>query len=1158
MQTYIPLIVGGIILLFILFGMIWGLIRGLKRTSFRLGWIFAFGVILFFVAPLVTMALMKMDISFLNINVNGQLVTSISELATYYLKQIPDFGEMLTEDPETLNIMLSLVALLLNSFVYVILFWLVKIVLWPIWAILSAIFIKKKNAKGEKKKKHAWWGLLVGAISGLFVGATTIMPVVGVASLATEIENSTKENYATTTTDENTGEEIIIYNGGVLTKLGAGEVVDILNYYNNSFVAKALKYTGIEFFQNASFSGLSSATLNNQRIVLKDEVKNMAVTFASVKNLQELGFNNLNQQKINELISASRILVNQMFNIKTLYALGDNLMPKVIDEILTNPEFIIQLPNTGEELFNQAIVDSVKELKKINFADVKNELINLLDIASLLNEKDIICKIANKEVTEAPDILKLFDETTLNNVTNKIFEMKTMMGFLPIVVNTSLNYVAEQLNVVDFEIDEEGATVEEVKNLFKNLTTTVLAINNSINYDSKYYITETTLPLVGELLNAVKNYGGLNQENYNKLVVATENRLRTEVNKLLSNVSADLADVKEEILKSINNLSEVSNFEADFTKINEVYDDVILVVEGINSSEPTIHYESVGKVLDCFKQTELFGKAVNPIIESGLEYFKTKIPTEYAELNDVVYNVKLNIKEVNSWQNELKQMESFVNTIQDIMAASDLKTALLNENSTLMAEFGASLNKLNNTVLFKNEIKPIVKIVLNQVENLSIENTDLLTETFAVVRTNIDKSNNVNWEHEFVVLKMLVNNLMELSDEGSTVTIEEIGETFDNIVKENCALINAEVINSILKTTITQFAGSTTDSEILDIVETLKTEIDNSENLNYKQELTALNSLFNELNNIDSSSSTFLVDFGRLLDSYDYETGTSKSVLVSGIRTKIVTLVINKVNTSTMDADMVTIINKIKNNASNITNFETEFTYLDEFVNEVENLTSVNVETFEFAKFGRMLDGYSTSVLLGNVRSDVVTFIVNKVTITNAEQQIQTAINEILQNTILMGKKAENGEITFETLFSELGQLKSQTDNFANITFTKDNYDVSQFGTMLDNLNSLNIVPTISSVRIAKFITGKFVGENGIKQFIKDYSTHEAKDEIDNTINEVMSQIINIDTSYQNYITSYEQNENPTTEFNFTNDFNEINTIASTMVEKLKQYSLWG
>ena len=1157
MISYIPWIVGGVFLLFVLAGMIWGLIRGLKKSAFRASWVIVTAVIVFFLAPVITVALMKMDISFLNINIDGVALTSLNELAAHYLKQIPDFGEMLTENPETLEIMVKLVSLLLNAFIYVILFWLAKIILWPIWAILSAVLIKKKNKDGEKKKKHAWWGLLVGTVLGLFVGGTTLMPVMGVVNLATEVEKTSQKTYLTEETDENGNVVEVEKRGGFISQYAGDEVVEILNTYNNSFVAKAFKYTGIEFLSNAAFTALSTTKIDGETTVLKDELKSVILTFDTVQTLQKMGFKDLTQDKVTELIKVARRLVNQMFDIKILSVVGDNLLPVVIDEIIENPEFIIQIPSTGTPSLDEGIKEGILELKDVRFKELRDEFLLILNIADMLNEKDIICKVVNKEIETPEQVLNLLDSYTVEKVTDEMLKMKTASGILPVAINTAFIYAAEMLEVDNFEINKEGATTEEVKTFFKTLTNTVFALANSINFDSKFYVTETSLPLAGKLLNAVKNYGGLTEQNYVNLVNALETKIQTQLSSAMEGVPADFANIKDEVVSAISRLSDVNNLETELTTINAAYSEIFEVIDAMSQEEPELLLPQIGKILDCFKQTELLGESITPIMESGIDYLKTSIPQDFADLNPVFDKVKNNVPDVNNWQTELTLVESFVDVIQDIFAASDLKTALLSENSTLMSNLGASLNTLKQSVLFGKEIKQIVTSVLDQIKNIEIENADMLTESFNVVKQNIEKVTEINWKTEFETLKVLINNLMELADESSQTSIEQIGETFDNIIELNSVLINRKVINAILKTTINQFAGSVEpESDLENIINKIKQSIDANQTLSYKQELTALNSLFNEITNIDTSTMNF-EQFGRLLDSYDATNGTMKSVVVSAIRPDIVIMVINKLDTSSFDPEMIEIVNEIKNNVQNITSYETELKKLDEFVSEVENLKTIDINTFNFEGFGEMLDGFNDSVLLSSIRSNVLTFIVDKVEIESNEAEINSAISDILNNTKQLGNQAEQGTILFKTIFKEIGSLKTELDKFGNITFTKDNYNVSGFGTLIKNLDDLNIVPTIASVRIAKCVTGKIIGPNGFKSLVPDYSSSPYKDAIDQAYNQAMAKFEEVDNKYKAFITSYEANENPTTTFNFVSDFNELNTVINSVVEALTQAGLW-
>ncbi len=1157
MISYIPWIVGGVFLLFVLAGMIWGLIRGLKKSAFRAGWVIVTAVIVFFLAPVITVALMKMDLSFLNINIDGVALTSLNEIAAHYLKQIPDFGEMLTENPETLEIMVKLVSLLLNAFIYVILFWLAKIILWPIWAILSAVLIKKKNKDGEKKKKHAWWGLLVGTVLGLFVGGTTLMPVMGVVNLATEVEKTSQKTYLTEETDENGNVVEVEKQGGFISQYAGDEVVEILNAYNNSFVRNAFKYTGIEFLSNAAFTALSTTKIDGETIVLKDELKSVILTFDTVQTLQKMGFKNLTQDKVTELIKMARRVVNQVFDIKILSVVGDNLLPLVIDEIIENPEFIIQIPSTGTPSLDEGIKEGIVELRDVKFKELRDELLLILNIADMLNEKDIICKVINKEIETPEQVLNLLDSYTVEKVTDEMLKMKTASGILPVAINTAFSYAAEMLEVENFEIDKEGATTEEVKTFFKTLTNTVFALANSMDFDSKFYVTETSLPLAGKLLNAVKNYGGLTEQNYVNLVNALETKIQTQLSSAMEGLPADFADIKDEVISAISRLSDVNNLETELTTINGAYSEIFEVIDAMSQEEPELLLPQIGKILDCFKQTELLGESITPIMESGIDYLKTSIPQDFEDLNPVFDKVKNNVPDVNNWQTELTLVESFVDVIQDIFAASDLKTALLSENSTLMSNLGTSLNTLKQSVLFGKEIKQIVTSVLDQIKNIEIENADMLTESFNVVKQNIEKATEINWKTEFETLKVLINNLMELADESSQTSIEQIGETFDNIIELNSVLINRNVLNTILKTTITQFAGSVEpESDLENIINKIKQSIDENQTLSYKQELTALNSLFNEITNIDTSTMNF-EQFGILLDSYDATNGTMKSVVVSAIRPDIVIMVINKLDTSSFDPEMIEIVNEIKNNVQNIVSYQTELKKLDEFVSEVENLKTIDINTFNFEGFGEMLDSFNDSVLLSSIRSNVLTFIVDKVEIESNEAEINSAISDILNNTKQLGNQAEQGTILFKTIFKEIGSLKTELDKFGNITFTKDNYNVSGFGTLIKNLDDLNIVPTIASVRIAKCVTGKITGSNGFVSLIPDYSSSPYKDAIDKVYNQAMAKFEEVDNKYRAFITSYEANENPTTTFNFVSDFNELNTVINSVVEALTQAGLW-
>ena len=1147
MEKYVPLIIGGVMFLFVLFGLFWGLIRGLKKSGFRAVWILTCAVILFFLTPLITKWLMNLNLGFLSIKVNGVPANSVRELIEVVISQIPNYGQILAKSPDTINLLIALVGLFINAFVYVICFWLVKIALWPLWVILSAIFIKKKNAKGEKKPKRRLFGGLVGGVTGLFVGATTLMPIMGVVGMVNEVEKDTYETYTKVVINQETGlKEEQEFKGGQITQLLGEDVFKYINAYNDSFVSKMLKYTGIEGINNAAYSGLSSATVGETRIVLKDEVKTALKTVGSITAFANLDFENLSKEQVAKIISSAKNVVNNVFGMNILNALGNNLYPIVMDEILSNPEFIVKLPATGSEVYDDAIVDAFTELKSVQFSDIKNEVIAVLDVAEILNNQGIIEKLANNQEGSFQDVTKLCTDETVAQINNKLFAMKSTSKLMPIMVNASLKYVAEMLEVEDFVVDEQHGNANAVKNLFTGITTTVFGVCNSLDLNSSYYITKTTLPLMGKLLDSVKSYEGLTSQNYKKLVDALENKLNKTISTMLDGINSSLIGVKDEILKSIKNLSEISNFENDFTKISSVYDNVVLVVEGLTAETTEIKLDKVGAVLDVFKQTQLFGSSINPIISAGLDYAKDQVPAEFSELTDVFEDVKANVPAVTSWEAELTKINEVVNVAGGVFDSANLKDAFLSEESTMLTDLGAALNTLNTTTLFNGQVKNIVKVLLGQVEKMEIDNVELLTTTLSEIETNIDNATTINWETEFATLKTLLSSLMDLADETATSqAVTDVGETFDDILKTNSVLITEDVIKTIVCTTIDQFAGDVESGSDLEVIITnIKLSINEQTGLSYKTELTALNSLFENITDIDTDSANFYAEFGQLLDSYDATYGYYHSVVVSSVRPDIVKLVINKVDTASMDSAMVTIVNKIKNNVDNLesidsaTKYENEFTHIKEFVDSVNNLTSIDASTFNFTSFGVMLDGFGDSVLLKPIRKDVLNFVCDKVSdnLTGSTTEINTAITEILTETKTMADKAEQGLVTYEQIFTDLGKIKNLTSSLetVNITRTDSGFDaIKTFGETLTELKELSVVPLIAVVRIADYITDAIVGDNGIKNIMPDnYESDAVLLEVYNT---VIAEVQPIGSKYQTYL-----NNPDGSDFDFETDFKSI------------------
>ena len=1134
MEQYIPLGVLAVFALFILVGMFWGMVRGLKKTAFRAGWIVVVAIILLFLTPVITKAVMDIKLPFLAVTVDGVTYDTLRLLAEYGIMQIPDMGELIVSNPDTLNILITLVTLFINSFVFVLLFWATKIVLYPVWGIVNGIVIKKKDKNGNKLPKYRLFGLLVGAVLGAFVCATTLMPVLSIVNMANKIENETYGTYTRPVVNEETGlKEYKEFEGGEITKLNVGPVMTYLKAYDDSAVSKILKYTGIEAYTNFTYDILSSAKVGGTNIKLRNEVKNILITVGDVTDILNMNLDTISQESMRGLITAAKDAVNHAFSINTITGLGDSLFETVLTDVVENPNSVIKIPSTGEALFDEAIKAGVVGLKNFRFSTLKNELLSVLNIAEIANEKNILTKLMNNEVS-GTQMIALFDTDTVEDITDEIFNMNTMSTLLPIVVNTGLDYVANIVSAEGFEINEEQATAEQVKTLFKAMLTGVINISNSLDLESKYYITDNTLPLVGKLLDAIKAYGGLDTTNYNILLNAAETKLYNTASKALENFNEDMNGIKEAVLGSINNLSTVTNFETEFTKINSVFETVTSILDSVKDGE-NVKPKEVGKVLDTFKTTQIFGNRIEPIMQGVLDFAKTVVPVEFADLTVVLERVKLQISNVQAWETELDKFTGVIDVAQDIFAASDLKTALTSDNSTLLVDFGRELDKLESSILFGAEIKNVVKILIDTVGDFTAGNEDMLTSSVNQIKTNIDNSTDICWETEFGVIRSLIKAVLDLGEADLTSTqVASIGATLDEIVEEESVLVDRVAINKMVEAAVDQFAGEEEPgTDMYEIIQTIKTTITTTPGISYEQELGCLFEFLEDLSMVEEEFD--FIEFGRILDSYDEEDGTKPSVCVTAVRARIVRMIVSELDTSNMDDDMVTIVDKIKNNCDNIENYEAEFTTLDDFMDTVEGLKSVDVEAFNFAGFGAKLDSYATSKLIGPIRSDVLKFIVDKVEISSTEPDIQTAINNILQNAKDCAAKADAGTMTYTAIFTDLGKLKDLTDSFANVEVDRNNPDaIVAVGGKLNELGSLCIVPEKEVARIAKFVTGKMVGpDSGVQSMIPE--EHRTNTVVQTAYNSAVSVITELNEKYTDCVDG-----TITTTINYIEDFTVI------------------
>ena len=124
--SIISLGITGLVGIFLLFGFLWGLIRGLKKSTFRLSWIIVTAIICLFLTHTITNVLVGLDLSFIGLEHNEQPVSTLSEYLQLILTD--SMGNNIVNGmPATISLITQIPVMLCSPFVFVILFWLFKI-----------------------------------------------------------------------------------------------------------------------------------------------------------------------------------------------------------------------------------------------------------------------------------------------------------------------------------------------------------------------------------------------------------------------------------------------------------------------------------------------------------------------------------------------------------------------------------------------------------------------------------------------------------------------------------------------------------------------------------------------------------------------------------------------------------------------------------------------------------------------------------------------------------------------------------------------------------------------------------------------------------------------------------------------------------------------
>lgn len=481
----ISTVIISLFLLILLAGFLFGLGRGFNKSLVRLLIVVAMLVATFFIVPIITEAVMTVDISGMGINISGKAATSVGNIVVLLLESIPGISDIAGTDAYA-TIINVVPQMILNIVLFVVVFLLLRFISMIIYWIISGICFSKKKTEG--KNKHRLLGSLVGVVQNFIIFLAILVPVVGVVNILGDVE-------ATVNQPETTLTAVQVSDSGTDETPSGDEQVpatvniqDIVEEYNSTWVAKFLQAVKLDQACQFVFDDLTTIKEGDVEYNLKEETLSVSVVAKDVMELLDLGELDFSNP---QTITLLQKIVNHSYEGKLSANLIDEIVPIAVSKWVNDePFFGIALPTVDG--VDPAVIKTL--LTSVAASDsIKDALISTTNlVSSLMNTaQDIVAENGDIDLDKVGDLLNELtqDESTMNIA--KDIVQSNLDSILDSVLptpedpndTTAQTYKDMISETIDSIFGAEYETTEQKQNEIAVVTESLKIADKLANYD---------------------------------------------------------------------------------------------------------------------------------------------------------------------------------------------------------------------------------------------------------------------------------------------------------------------------------------------------------------------------------------------------------------------------------------------------------------------------------------------------------------------------------------------------------------------------------------------------------------------------------------------------------------------------------------------------
>lgn len=1178
--SLIGIIITALIGTILVFSFLLGMKRGWKKSLFRFAWLLLTLVAVFFLTPPMAKWINGFDISSLGLNIYGE-VKEFRDIGLNLFNEIAKSEAAISNSQALKSFAENLPAMILNILLFVVLFWVLKLILYPFWTWFSSMIFdkqsreikkyKKQQAKLKKqnkgvqppqddtmpillqvnKNKSRFGGAMIGLVTGLMLCCIFFSPLVGL--------NAIYQNVLANVITEKDGEKVSLIESSIEDK----ETLELLSSYENSIGSKILTYTGIGFLSNTIFNGLATVNVQNEKVYLSDEL-NMAIkVYNKYDSIKNFNFNDMTQESLSKFLTAVKDIFFDIRDSKILYLLGDDLLPYVLDDLMDAPDFTLI---DGGQLDD--IVVSAYRAYSSNFklADVKNQLEALVDIAAQLNKENLVVPMARGEISSLEEIVNHIATNVktpyelASTIAENLYRINMLKSKYPELLDMGIKEVFNAL-----EIDYTSQTLDSntlkqpLKEIIYNMLEVVRYYNNNkdLDFGNK---TRTVLKSVGTVLDNLQIYF-LTEENYNSLLEYGIEEINNATGSFadFSNIIENLKTIQYEA--PVDGGTVNTGWEYELYSLTALYEAVIKVVNDNISFESILEedyvaFDQIGEGIDSALRGH--SKIIsNEVIREGLEIILNTIDTTNfnevlsVEISDGVtfkdtilnniYNKATQTSSITKWSDEIKYNRRVLSSAYKIVTDNFNLDVLSAEDDEQLEKLGKAIDDaiLKTKLVLSNEvIRGVAEYYLDTVEfgeevdkifainygkNASMEDITVYDKMLDNIydKEAPSSSSNLSWEYELSKIKNV------LTAEFNTTELVALGAILDDILGSR--VISKDVINKI----VAKYIDDETVSLPMGLNDGMTAMKDNLGNVvSYELEFGFILEL------IDCLEATYGTNqekyeaigskFNKVSNSMGTETTYSKLFLKPVLNKYLVYYFDDYTNKleGEVSEEIINIVDSIKSNLLDISD------YRREFIN-ILNLVDV-VDATDLTEVGIVLDNITSNIITPSIIRNLIAHYFKEEVKTLEEGTLKDLLLKVNREDVAsVYDNIKNVYLVPHSYYQEFDYIQKLSD-----VLLANELDYEDLGVALDAVcNTAENASAPASV----FVTRKIV-EEVLKYYFDDFATKNLTAKEDEDLLVVVEDIKTKITLIRNF----------ETELGYINQiFNAVENYDSTTVGEI-------